>query len=120
MIKRQKRQVLNHIDLVRLIKDDLKEFNLSEVIIEAIVKSYVKVKRDALFNGCYINESGIGTESVYVRNVAKRFTDRGFTFKITKPLNWEFRNLLINKLKNNKDFQEIMSHNIEDTDNKDN
>lgn len=115
------RETLTQDAMVKLVKSDLREFNISERIIESVIRSYLGVKKEALAEGKYVKEDGITTTGLKIRGVSERFSDKRYTVKVHESINVDFREFIINKLNSDEEFREIMGfdpesfkHNKED------
>lgn len=110
-MKEIKRETIGLDVLTRRVKEELSQFNVSEIVIENILKSYFNVKRQAILSGEKVKEDGVATQEATTRKVSKNFTEKNYTVKITGTMDFSLRDQIMNKLENDDNFQYIMDFN---------
>ena len=108
-MKEIRRETLGLSDMSKITRDKLREFNISETVVNSVIRAYIESKREALLNGKFVQEEGIATEGIETRGVSKGFTDKGFTVKIKASIDWKFRQEAMDLMEKDEELQDIMN-----------
>lgn len=106
-----KRRTYKQSDIINMVTNDLEYLNMSPRIAKLVIESYIACKRQALLEGGYVQEPGISTAELLIRRVSERFSKKRYTVKVKESIDNDFQKIIMDKLDNDEDFQDIMDFN---------